>query len=175
MSMGLTKVIKKYIIYIMNMKKFFITFSIFLLLIGFGVFATPNKTEASFWDYFSVNIGYNDYGGYDPYYGGGYYDGGYGYNDYYGGYDSYYGGYGYDDYNSYNGYGGYVGYGNSYDNYYGGYGYDDYSYGYNNYYPNSSYGYGYNNNYYSGDANYPAYGQRGYQGGYAPCSMYCGR
>lgn len=87
----------------------------------FGFLLTTHKTEASFWDNFSIDIGFGI-------------DVGNGYNDY-GGYDDY--GYGYDDYydNSYPAYYGYD------DSYYGGYdSYQDYGYdyyGYNSQYSNA--------------------------------------
>jgi hypothetical protein len=121
------------------MKKAIFITSFFILIAGFAMFSAP-KAEASFWDHFSIGIGfgtsYASYGGYG------------------GGYDSYYDdyGYGYDDY----------GYGDGYDyyptaGYYGG--------GYNNNY--NSYG---NNGYYPSYQSYPTYNYPSYQsyGNYSP-------
>ncbi len=129
-------------------------FSIFLLVVGFATFSAP-KAEASFWDHFSIGIGfgnsYASYGGYDPYYG---YDN-YGYGNYgYGNSYDYYPTYGYYD-------GNYNSYGNNYSYYPSYQSYPTYNYpsyqSYGNYSPTMystpiapTYGYyngGCNNNY----------------------------
>jgi len=94
------------------MKKTITAFSIIISMFVFAFLLTTHKTEASFWDNFSIDIGF-----------GIGIDSGYGYNDY--GYDDY----GYDDDYYYdNSYPAYYGYDDSY--------YYDY-YGYNSQYSNA--------------------------------------
>lgn len=68
------------------MKKAIITFSVFILVAGFGFMANTASAEASFWDNLSFSFGFGSstvtYGG-----NSGYYDQNYGYDDY--GYDNY--------------------------------------------------------------------------------------
>lgn len=138
------------------MKKAIFITSFFILIAGFAMFSAP-KAEASFWDHFSIGIGfgssYASYGGYDSYYG---------YDDY--GYDDYgYGG-GYDYYPTSGYYGNPIPYGN--DALYAPYSYGGYNNGYgNSYYPSYPS--------YPSYQSYPTYNYPTYQssyGNYSPTS-----